>query len=284
MDLQTLRFFRAVASEGSMSKAAQKMNYAQSNMSTKITQLEKELQTELFYRYNHGVSLTPKGEQLLNYTVKLLNLAEETELALKDDGTARGELAIGSMESSAVTILPELLSVYHRENPNVALTVTTGTTEELLKQVLNHSLDGAFVAGPVCHPRLAAKSVRQEHLVLISDSVSETADLQRPMLVFPSGCSYRRTLEHWLREEGVFPDEVIEFNSLGAIIASVSAGLGVSLFPRSVVSAYTASGTVRCHEIPERYAVIPTMFIYRQDGFMESSLKQFIQRIPDTNR
>lgn len=294
MDLQTLRFFRAAASEGSLSKAAQKMNYAQSNLSTKITQLEKELHTELFYRYNHGVALTPKGEQLLNYTVRLLNLAEETENALKDDGTARGELSIGSMESTAMTILPALLSAYHKENPNVELIIRTGTTELLLKSVLDHTLDGAFVAGSVRHPQLASKLVRSEKLVLITDAATEVdfgdmeqdascklreSILQRPLLVFPSGCSYRRTLENWLRADGLYPDKIIEFNSLGAIIASVSAGLGISLFPEAVVHTYTASGTVRCHAIPEQFAEVPTMFVYRQDGFVESSLKQFIRKI-----
>ena len=97
---------RAVAAEGSLSKAAQKLNYAQSNLSTKISQLEKELHTELFHRCSHGVTLTPKGEQLLQYAEKLLNLAAETEAVLKDDGTAKGSLTLGSMESTCLTLCP----------------------------------------------------------------------------------------------------------------------------------------------------------------------------------
>lgn len=159
MDLQELKFFRAVAAEGSLSKAAQKLNYAQSNLSTKISQLEKELHTELFHRCSHGVTLTPKGEQLLQYAEKLLNLAAETEAVLKDDGTAKGSLTLGSMESTAMTLLPPLLSRYHAENSQVALRIQTGTTAASLQGVLDHTLDGAFAAGPLRHPGLGTKLV-----------------------------------------------------------------------------------------------------------------------------
>ena len=73
MDLQALRYFRIVAREGSFSQAAQKLNYAQSNLSTKIRQLEGELETPLFRRHAHGVTLTEKGESLLAYADRLVN-------------------------------------------------------------------------------------------------------------------------------------------------------------------------------------------------------------------
>ena len=90
MDLQALRYFRIVAREGSFSQAAQKLNYAQSNLSTKIRQLEGELETPLFRRHAHGVTLTEKGESLLAYADRLVHLLEEAESVVRDDGTAKG--------------------------------------------------------------------------------------------------------------------------------------------------------------------------------------------------
>lgn len=282
MDLQTLRFFQIIASEGSFSKAAQKLNYAQSNLSIKMAQLEKELQTTLFYRHNRGVSLTQKGELLFRYATELLKLASETEHALRDDGTAKGSLTIGSMESTAVSFLPNFLSNYHAANPDVSLTVQTGTTEKCIRGVLEYTLDGAFVAGPVQHPELSSVPVRTEQLMLITDrSCSEAITpeelLGQTLLVFPQGCSYRRVLERWLESEALFPQRIIEFNSLGAIIASVSAGLGVSLFPESVVETYAERGALRCHAIPAQYARVPTVFVYRRSGFPEQALRQVLQ-------
>lgn len=64
MDLQTLQFFCAAATEGSLTKAAQKLNYAQSNLSTRVRALEEELGVTLFQRGASGSRLTPKGEVL----------------------------------------------------------------------------------------------------------------------------------------------------------------------------------------------------------------------------
>ncbi len=64
MDLQTLQFFCTAATEGSLTKAAQKMNYAQSNLSTRMHALEEELGVTLFQRSAGGIRLTPKGEVL----------------------------------------------------------------------------------------------------------------------------------------------------------------------------------------------------------------------------
>ncbi|MGI6014553.1 MAG: LysR family transcriptional regulator [Oscillospiraceae bacterium] len=281
MELQTLRLFRVIALEGSFSKAAQKLNYAQSNLSMKMAQLEKELEATLFYRHNRGVSLTPKGEILLQYATDLLNLANETEAALREDGETKGVLAIGSMESTAISLLPGLLSTYHWDNPHVTLTVQTGPTEQSIRGVLDYTLDGAFVAGPVRHPDLVAKPVRQEYLVLMTDCtypeiMTSKELLGQTLLVFPQGCSYRRILEQWLHSEALFPQKIIEFNSLGAIIASVSAGLGISLFPESVVQTYADNGVLRCHAIPEQYALVQTEFIYRKAGVTEPALKRFL--------
>ena len=167
MDLQTLQYFCAVVSEGSLSKAAHKLHYAQSNLSTKIMQLEKEMGCPLFYRNNHGVTMTPKGELLHKYAVNLLNLAEETMVAMRDDKISNSTLNIGSMESTVVTYLSAFLSQFHRKNPHIAVRVDTGTTQAMLQKVLDYKLNGAFVVGPVRHPDLFARQVQNEKLCLM---------------------------------------------------------------------------------------------------------------------
>ncbi|GGG69111.1 hypothetical protein GCM10010918_25270 [Paenibacillus radicis (ex Gao et al. 2016)] len=66
MDIQLLKVFYTTAQEGSISKAAQKLTFAQSNVTHKIQQLEADLQTQLFYRHNRGITLTPTGHILLS--------------------------------------------------------------------------------------------------------------------------------------------------------------------------------------------------------------------------
>ena len=284
MDIQELKYFCAVASEGSLSRAAQKLHYAQSNLSTKIMQLEQEVGSPLFYRNSHGVTLTPKGELLLKYATNLINLAEETMIAVKDDATAQGMLKIGSMESTVISYLSGFLAQFHEKNPQITVRVETGTAERVLQSVMEHKLNGAFVAGPIRHPELFTKQVRTEKLCLIAskglvpDRDIETA-LTKPLLVFPHGCSYRKTLEHWMKDEGLAASKVYEFNTLSAIFASVSAGLGVAMFPESCVKQYSQHEALTVFDVPDKYAFVPTVFVYRKDSFLSGAMCSFINAI-----
>lgn len=284
MDLQALKIFQSVAELGSISQAARELNYAQSNITTKIQQLEANLQTTLFYRHNRGTTLTSKGEVLLSYTDELFQLLEEMKKVMSDDQTPKGPLMIGSMETTVAVRLPALLSTYYHEYPAVDLTIKTGPTEQNVQDVLQYKLDGAFVAGPIEHSNLAYKTVIEEELVLVTDTIhppfSSIKEIQnRTVLVFRKGCSYRARLEDWLHHEGVIPEKIMEFGTLDGIIGCVSAGLGISLLPKSVVAKYVQVGQIRQHSIPNRFGKVKTIFIYRKDKYMSTSLVKFIEML-----
>lgn len=280
MDIQTMRIFQTVAKEGSFSAAAHQLNYAQSNISIKMQQLEADMQSSLFYRHNRGITLTPKGTLLLQYTEKILCLLDETSSAMLEDGIARGPLAIGSMETVASIYLPEILSRYHKSYPEVALSLRTGTTTDSLELILSHDIDLAFVAGPVNHPDLNQIAFKNEDLVLVTGKAQEDVhswqDINnRTLLVFPYGCTYRKTLEQLLLHEGITPERIIEFNSLSAMISSICAGLGMSLLPSAVVNSYIQDEMMSSYPIPEAYSVIPTVIAYRKDHFANAAFTSF---------
>ena len=281
MDLHALNIFKSVAEKGSISQAARDLNYAQSNITTKIQQLENDLQTTLFYRNNRGTTLTSKGKVLLTYAENIFNLIEETVKVMQDNQIPQGPLSIGSMETTAAVRLPSLLSKYHHEYPNVDLNLKTGPTQQNIQGVLHHELDGAFVAGPIDHPELTQKTVIEEDLVLITDTVhpplSSIKDIQtRTLLVFRSGCTYRAKLEQWLHDEGITPNKIMEFGTLEAILGCVSAGLGISMLPYSVIEMHLQAGTIKHHSIPNPYGKVETIFIYRKDTFIPTSLIKFM--------
>jgi LysR family transcriptional regulator, cell division regulator len=286
LDLHTLKIFQTVAKLGSISQAARELQYAQSNITMKIQQLESDLHTTLFHRHNRGTALTAKGSMLLTYTEKIFDLIEETKSVMNDDQTPCGPLIIGSMETTAAVRLPALLSKYHKDFPDVDLTLKTGSTEQNIQRVLQYELDGAFVAGPIEHRELIEKEVIEEELVLITDTIhppiSSFKDIQtRTLLVFHDGCSYREKLEQWLRQEGVIPKKIMEFGTLDAIVGCVSAGIGVSMVPQSVVAKQVQGGILRQHSIPKLYGKVKTVFIYRKDKYVPSSLLKFINMIGD---
>lgn len=286
MDLHTLKIFQTVAKRGSISQAARELQYAQSNITMKIQQLESDLQTTLFYRHNRGTALTAKGNMLLSYTEKIFDLIEETKSVMNDDQTPKGPLIIGSMETTAAVRLPAIFSKYLTDYPDVDLTLKTGSTEENIHGVLRYELDGAFVAGPIEHPELIQKEVFEEELVLVTDTIhppiSSIKDIQtRTLLVFRTGCSYRERLEQWFHQEKVIPKKIMEFGTLDAIIGCVSAGLGISMVPYSVIAKHIQEGTLRHHSLPNPYGKVKTMFIYRKDKYLPISLLKFIDLLSD---
>ncbi|MCK1983833.1 MULTISPECIES: LysR family transcriptional regulator [Peribacillus] len=284
MDLHSLKIFQSVAKMGSISQAARELQYAQSNITMKIQQLESDLQTTLFYRHNRGTELTDKGTILLTYTEKIFDLIEETKNLMKDDQTPRGPLIIGSMETTAAVRLPVLFSKYHKDFPEVDLTLKTGSTEQNIQAVLQNELDGAFVAGPINHPDLIQKEVFEEELMLITDTVhppiSSIKDIQtRTLLVFHAGCAYREKFELWLKQEKMIPNKIMEFGTIDGIIGCVAAGLGISMLPQSVVSKQVQDGIIRKHSIPN--GKVRTVFIYRKDKYVPASLVKFINMLSE---
>lgn len=279
-----LKAFQTAAIAGTVSKAAQQLGYAQSNITTKIRQLENDLGKPLFYRHNRGITLTPAGKTLLEYADQVLRLLEEARRAVTDGTAPTGSLSIGSMETTAAVRLPELLASYHRLYPEVNLSLVTGPTEQLIQAVLDYELDGAFVAGPVEHPDLLQESFIEEELMVVTHSahplLSSAKELNaRTVLAFRAGCSYRAKMEQWLHEEGVMPVKILEFGTLETILGCVAAGLGVSLLPRSIVQRKAEEGFIRCHPIPHKHGLVWTVLIRRKDAYVSRAYTAFTDEI-----
>src|SRR5262245_31714944 len=129
MDLSDLHIFRTVVQEGGITRAAQKLNRVQSNVTTRVRQLEQELGVELFVREGKRLHLSPAGTLLVGYADRLMALAQEARDAVHD-AKPRGLLRLGSMESTAAIRLPAPLNDYHGRYPEVTLELHTGSTKE----------------------------------------------------------------------------------------------------------------------------------------------------------
>ncbi|MCB0214055.1 MAG: LysR family transcriptional regulator [Anaerolineae bacterium] len=281
MDINALRIFKTVAEEESISKAAGRLDYVQSNVTARIKQLEDDLDSLLFYRKTRGMALTPAGRTLMEYTDRILQLIEEAEKAVQDNGEVKGKLAIGSLESTAAVRLPSILTRYHQTYPKVDMTLKTGTSEDLQFAVLDYKVEGAFVAGSVEHAEIIQTPVFEEELVFVTEPGIESLEALNgvTMLVFRQGCTYRSQLEHFLRANGMLPYKIMEFGSLEAILGCVTAGMGVTLFPRSVVAGLNYAPCLRMHAIPPTFGQVPTMFIRRKDAIETKAMAAFLETV-----
>ena len=269
IDLAALEIFKAVAEQGGITKAAARLHRVQSNVTTRVKQLEERLGTRLFLRQHRRLVLSAEGKVLLAYADRLLHLASEAEAALHNDVPC-GTLALGALESVAATRLPPILARYHRAYPDVRIELCTGTTGALVGKVLAHEVEAAFVAEPFIAGDLEALPVFTEELVLITPRrfprITTPRDIGHTTLIaFASGCSYRRRLEAWLGGAGTAPDRVMEFGSYHAIVACVAAGAGIAIVPRAVLRVARVSGEVSAHALPPAVARTRTFFVWRRD-------------------
>ena len=255
IDLDSLEIFRSVVAEGGVIRAADKLHRVQSNITTRIQQLEERLGQKLFHRQGRSLALAPAGHKLLPYAERLLRLADEAESELRSE-LPLGSFRLGSLESTAGSRLAPVLSRFHRLYPGVVVELATGTTGALLKRVKAFELEAAFVSEPFSAAGLESMAVFDEELVLIT--ARSVATVERPgeladatLIAFAQGCSYRRLLEQWLGKGGVSASRSLEFSSYQAMIACVAAGTGFAIVPVSVLKALRATADVRQHALPE---------------------------------
>ncbi|GJM78950.1 putative HTH-type transcriptional regulator YusT [Paenibacillus sp. HMSSN-139] len=279
MESADLRIFQAVARDGSITKAAARLGYVQSNVTARIRQLESELGTGLFYRHNRGMTLTSSGKMLLDYADKIIGLLDEAAAALSFSGEPTGPLLIGSTQTTAAVRLPKLLSRYYEMYPKVELTLTTDLSDRLAEKVLQYDLDVAFGNFRYRHDELASIPVFDEEVVVISSPGIDNLDeaLTKPSLVYSRGCTYREMLEEMQHSRGRTYVGTMEFGTLEAILGGVSAGLGISLVPRIVAEKQEQGGSVRIHEVPEAMRHMKTELIYRKSAQPTSALRALLE-------
>ena len=274
MDLTSLALFRAVALEQSVTRAAQSLQRAQSNVTTRIQQLEEELGASLFLREGKRMRLTEQGQAFLAYAEQLLALADEARQALHP-AQPSGRLRLGSMESTAAARLPEPLARFHRSYPQVSLEVSTGPSQVLLDGVLGRRLDCALIARPQhlvkgrwqaepLDQGLEGEALFREELLLLLPAdhppVQEPADVRlRTLAGFAQGCSYRQIGERWLGQSGA-PLWVQEVGSYHAILACVAAGTCAGVVPRVLLELQLTPPAVRQVPLLE----VDTLLVWRR--------------------
>jgi DNA-binding transcriptional LysR family regulator len=268
MDFSDLRVFKAVVEEGGISGAARRLHRVQSNITTRVQQLEASLGTKLFIREKGRLHLSPAGKLFLTYVDQILSISDQAREAIAEDAP-RGVFRIGTLESTAASRLPPLLSRYHAKYPAVRVELMTGTADAVRDALLAREVDAVFVADCVADTSVELMPAFEEELVLIAplsrQEIRQPRDVRdETIIAFPRGCAYRRRLQAWLASGGVIAQKTLELSSYHAIIACVAAGTGIALAPRSLLAVVRGAGNVAIHELPERSRRAVTSLAWRK--------------------
>jgi DNA-binding transcriptional LysR family regulator len=270
MEISDLVVFRTVVTAGGVTRAARQLHRVQSNVTTRVRKLEADLGVALFLREGRRMQLTPAGNVLLGYAERIIALADEARVALRD-ADPRGILRLGAMESTAAVRLPAPLSRLQARHRELAVELHTGDPARLVAEVVAGTLEAALVAEPVVDPRLESRAVFDEELVLVTRSdrppIRHPRDVvPRTLLAFHPGCPHRKRLEDWFARAGVLPERIVEMSSYHAILGCAVVGMGTALMPKSVLDAYAERARLGVHQITAPFRRVRTLLVWRKDS------------------
>nr|WP_272595768.1 LysR family transcriptional regulator [Paenibacillus apiarius] len=256
--------FIAVMEEKSFSRAADKLGYVQSTVTTHIQFLEQACKQKLFHRLSRGVKPTAAGEKLVKFAYQFVHLGASIEEAMNEIEQPRGTVYLRMQESFFLTRISSIMQHFVKEYPEVKLRVESGFHQDILDQVLEHAIDFGIVPRDPQRNDLIFYPLVEEKLVFIASHALmkevETEGLNRlsreVMISFGTICLYHTHASTVLQEAGIYVKDALELPSLEMIKKSVACGIGFALVPEVGVKKELDEGHFQVLPIsPESYSM-----------------------------
>lgn len=178
MDIALARTFLAVASEGSLVAAAQRLHLTQTAVSARLRTLEQQLGRPLFVRNKAGARLTLAGERFIGHADLLVQGWERACRQVRLPSGRADDIAIGAEQAIWQPLLADWLTWMHRAHPGIAVRVELGAPESLLEGVAAGTLDLAVLYNPVPRPGMVCELLSEETLVMVSSAADGELDPQ----------------------------------------------------------------------------------------------------------
>ncbi len=245
MDLRQLRYFSAIADQGSFSEAAGRLHVAQSALSRHILALERELGVRLFERHARGINLTPSGVLLRARARGILDDIERLRTEVMAQASLPGgEAVIGTTSTTSRILYGPLAERFARDYPNVKLRFIEGVPYLLLEGLDTGSIDLAVMVDPEPRASLVLEPLvtEQEYLIgartspLMPTGPCDIEALGRlPLILLPRPAGSRVKLDRMSAEAGLTLNVTHEVANVDVVKDFVERGLGFGILPFSSV-------------------------------------------------
>ena len=250
--LDQLKILHAISSEGSFKKAAEKLYISQPAVSLQIQNLERQLNTPLFYRDKRKARLTETGQLLIKYCERILSLCDETCRALDELHTLQsGSLIIGASQTTGTYLMPRLIGIFKNKYPQISIELQVHSTRKISWGVANGNIDLAVVGGEV--PQELQKDLRitsyaEDELALIlplSHPFSTLEFIQKEdlyrirFIALNTQSTIRNVIDNTLIQHGIDSSYLkieMELNSIEAIKNAVHSSLGAAFVSVSAIT------------------------------------------------
>ncbi len=254
MDLRQLQAFLAVVEHGGFTAAARATHTVQSNISTHVARLERELEATLIDRSTGRP--TEEGEAVLTRVRRI-----QTELAsLQADvsslrGSPRGTVRLGVIGTTARWLTPILVETLAIESPDIQLVVTDGTTRSLELRLLDGELDVGVVSLPVEDPEIRTTALFDEDHVVVGPTDHPLAKIEGPvdlaelakhkLLLAAPGTPFRQEIDETFRAKGLRVQAKLEVDGLRLLASLAFQGFGVAIVPATAAPGWVGGDWTR---------------------------------------
>lgn len=293
MEFKQLEAFVAVVDYGSFSEAARKLYLTQPTISTHIRSLEEELHTRLIIRTTKKLTITPKGYQLYDSAVRMLDIRNNLFENFTGSKKQIIDLAASTIPSSY--LLPELMAGFGRMYPDVYFHSWQTDSAGAISRVLDGSVDLALTGQntgddscifiPFCQDDMViATPVNGHYLQLKERPVTFYDFLKDPIIIRERGSGTKKEMDIFLENAGIEPSSlnvVARMNDLESIKKSIVNGLGISIL--SARSAVDLKKTKQILLFPLEESVHKRSFyiVYSKNRILKPHVRQFMHYVRD---
>lgn len=287
LNLNLYKIFYDVAQYGSVSTASKNLMISQPAISRSIKKLEEDLNVTLFYRTLNGMILTEKGKELLGYVEDACNSLRIGERTMMEaNNLIKGKLSIGVPSHIASFYIFDKIRRFHKDYPNIEVSIISRCTAELIKLLENHEIDFVIDTSPICGNE---KELHIEELIKVPhcfvalttdnyDHVTSIKDLEEVPLILPIMLtSHRKRLHEVELENNVNFKNVLSIETSEMIREAVLNGNGVGYILKDVVKKDIEAGKIQVLPVKEDLPYVTVNLVYI-DKYLMNAPKEFIDK------
>ncbi len=289
MNIDHLKAFVETVQLSSISKAAERLHLTQPAVSLQLQSLESSIGYQLLIRSNRGVQLTEYGKVFYSYAQSFLTLWDNLQHDLKNIQYGKTTaLQVGTCPAIGQYALPCTIYLFKQKFPQIRISVQSMTSDTILGEVREHTLQIGFLEGEPDVPDLAAHVVLQSDLLLVGAPANNLqtvtlGDLPNlPLVLTPETCDVRRALKKNLARYQMDDDKLqpfLELDGLESVKSAILSGHGLSFFPYLAIKKELFSGELRQVEIKDAKLEITFSMVWRKDETLSEQADLFVNFI-----
>ncbi|QCI98651.1 hydrogen peroxide-inducible genes activator [Agrobacterium larrymoorei] len=291
MTLRQMRYFDALARTQHFGKAAAEAHISQPALSVQIMEMEEHLGVKLVERGRGGITITPKGEDVLRHVrAILLEVERLEETARKTTGALEGLVRIGIIPTIAPYLVPRLVPHLRARHALIEIELKEAVTDRLLSDLAARKLDAVIAAVPVdgdgletCHlftDRFFMAIAKNDDNILMSPVDEGKVDLDRLLLLEEGHC---------LRDQALAvcgtagKRSLVNYGatSMATLLQMVSHDMGMTLIPEIAISTETTRNNLRIVPFAEPAPAREIGLVWRKSSARKADIEALAQAVRD---